>query len=103
MGFVSAKEVAKGLNIEKFGFLGTAFGAALMQLTKLSHFNKVYEDRKHLSGTQFIDSILNYLEVDFEIPEKVQVEEAFRKLLEDNPDLTKYLFNKFKKILDTST
>ncbi|MAN28393.1 MULTISPECIES: GNAT family N-acyltransferase [Mesonia] len=70
MGFVSAKEVAKGLNIEKFGFLGTAFGAALMQLTKLSHFNKVYEDRKHLSGTQFIDSILNYLEVDFEIPEK---------------------------------
>jgi len=70
MGFISAKEVAKGLSLEKFGFFGTALGATLMRLTKLSHFNKVYEDRKHLDAPQFIDSILNYLEVDFEIPEK---------------------------------
>ena len=48
----------------------------------------------------FIDELS---ENNFEIPEKVQGEEAFRKLLEDNPDLTKYLFNKFKKILETST
>ncbi|MDR6300037.1 lysophospholipid acyltransferase family protein [Mesonia maritima] len=70
MGFVTAREVAKGLNLEKFGFLGTAFGAALMQITKLSHFNKVYDDRKHLDGPEFLDSILDYLEVNYEIPEK---------------------------------
>ncbi|WP_121667348.1 GNAT family N-acyltransferase [Mesonia aquimarina] len=70
MGFVTAREVAKGLNLEKFGFLGTAFGAALMQVTKLSHFNKVYEERRHLSGPEFLDSILDYLEVNYEIPEK---------------------------------
>jgi len=70
MGFVTAKEVAKGLNLEKFGFLGTAFGAALMQVTKLNHFNKIYEERRHLSGPEFLDSILENLEVNFEIPEK---------------------------------
>ncbi len=70
MGFVTAKEVAKGLNLSKFGFLGTALGASVMGLTKLNKLNKIYEDRKHLSGLEFLHSALSHLEVDYEIPEK---------------------------------
>ncbi|MBB4119337.1 putative hemolysin [Mesonia hippocampi] len=70
MAIVTAKEVAKGLNLDKFGFLGTSIGALLLHTTRLSHFNKVYDDRKHLKGTDFLDAILSYLEVDYSIPEK---------------------------------
>lgn len=70
MGIVNSKEVAKVMNLEKFGFLGTSLGWMLLQTTKLSVINKEYEKRKNLSGPEFIDSILKTFEIDFEIPEK---------------------------------
>jgi len=59
MGIVTAKEVAKGLNLSKFGFLGTALSATLMSVTKINALNKIYDDRKHLSGLEFLDSSLS--------------------------------------------
>ena len=38
----------------------------------------------------------------FQIPEKIQGEDAFKKILEENVGLTEYLFEKFKKALKTS-
>lgn len=70
MGIVTAKEIAKGLNVDKLGFLGTALGRAVLQITKMSQFNKVYDERKDLSGEDFLTSVLEYLEVNYEIPEK---------------------------------
>ncbi|MDT0294813.1 lysophospholipid acyltransferase family protein [Mesonia ostreae] len=70
MGIVTAKEVAKGLNLNKFGFIGTALSATLMSVTKINALNKIYDDRKHLSGPEFLDSCLEHLEIDYEIPEK---------------------------------
>lgn len=70
MGVVSAKEVAKVLNLEKFGFLGTSIGWALLHTTRLSIINKEYDKRKHLDGIEFINSILERFEIDFEISEK---------------------------------
>ncbi len=70
-------------------------------LNMLKTFDMIKPSRAWITVEKsFIDELS---ENNFEIPEKVQGEEAFRKLLEDNPDLTKYLFNKFKKILETST
>ncbi|MHA6278813.1 GNAT family N-acyltransferase [Salinimicrobium sp. CAU 1759] len=69
MGIVSAKEVAKVMNLEKFGFLGTSVGWVVLKTTKLSVINKEYEKRKHMTAPQFIDSILKAFEIDFEIPE----------------------------------
>ena len=70
MGIVSAKEIAQGLNLDKFGFLGNMLGSTVLKMTKLKHFNKVYDDRKHLSGPDFLTSILDNLEINYDIPEK---------------------------------
>ncbi len=69
MGIVSAKEVAKVMNLDKFGFLGTSMGWVVLKTTKLSVINKEYDKRKHMTAPQFIDSILKAFEIDFEIPE----------------------------------
>ena len=70
MGIVNAKEVAKVINLDKYGFLGTSLGWLLLRTTRLSVINKEYEKRKHFSGTEFIDSVLKAFEIDFEIPEE---------------------------------
>ena len=68
MGIVSAKEVAKVMNLDRFGVLGTSLGWAILQTTKLSVINKEYEKRKNLPAAKFIDSVLKAFEIDFEIP-----------------------------------
>ena len=40
MGLVTAKEVAKTINLEKYGFIGTFIGWFLMKVTRLSSINK---------------------------------------------------------------
>lgn len=69
MGIVNAKEVAKVMNLDKLGLLGTSMGWIVLQTTKLSVINKEYEKRKHMTAPQFIDSILKTFEIDFEIPD----------------------------------
>jgi len=70
MGIVSAREVAKVMNLEKLGLLGTSVGWLILRTTKLSRLNNEYQKRKNLNGIEFIDSILEGFEIDFEIPEK---------------------------------
>ncbi|HSI68776.1 MAG TPA: lysophospholipid acyltransferase family protein [Gillisia sp.] len=70
MGIVSSKEVAKVMNLDKMGFVGTSIGWLILRTTRLSKINKEYEKRKQLKGEEFITSILEGFEVDFEIPEK---------------------------------
>ncbi|WP_299153250.1 lysophospholipid acyltransferase family protein [uncultured Christiangramia sp.] len=70
MGIVSAREVAKVMNLRKFGFLGDSIGWMILKTTKLSRINREYDKRKNLNGIDFIDSILNEFEIDFHIPEK---------------------------------
>lgn len=70
MGIVSAKEVAKVMNLEKLGFLGTSLGWVVLHTTRLSVINKEYDKRKDLPASQFIDSILDAFEIDFDIPEE---------------------------------
>ncbi|WPY98510.1 lysophospholipid acyltransferase family protein [Christiangramia sp. OXR-203] len=70
MGIVSAREVAQVMNLCKFGFLGNSIGWLILKTTKLSRINREYDKRKNLNGIDFIDSILNEFEIDFDIPEK---------------------------------
>ncbi len=44
MGLVNAKEVAKAINVDKFGFIGTAVGWTLMKVLNITTLNKI--DRK---------------------------------------------------------
>ena len=69
-GLVTAKEVAKVINVDKYGFIGTFIGWLLMKLLKISTINKFYKKHKHLKGIDFLDSILEEFKIKFEIPEE---------------------------------
>lgn len=70
MGLVTAKEVAKAINADKYGFLGTFSGWLLMKALKISTLNKVYDRNKHLKEVEFLNAILDDLQIKFEIPEE---------------------------------
>lgn len=83
MGIVSAKEVAKVMNLDKLGFLGTSMGWVVLKTTKLSVINKEYDKRKHMTAPQFVDSILKAFEIDFQIPE-----EDLKRIPKNGPFIT---------------
>tara|TARA_R110002049_G_scaffold65035_1_gene170985 strand:+ start:124667 stop:126496 length:1830 start_codon:yes stop_codon:yes gene_type:complete len=69
-GLVTAKEVAKAIQLEGYGFIGTFIGWILMKVLKISTLNKVYNRNKHLSDLPFLDGILDDFQIKFEIPEE---------------------------------
>jgi putative hemolysin len=83
MGLVTAKEVAKAVNAEKYGIFGTLSGWLLMKVLKISTLNKVYDRNKHLHDVEFLNAILDELEIKFEIPE-----EDFKRLPKDGAYIT---------------
>ncbi len=70
MGLVTAKEVSKAINLNKYGFIGTFIGWLLMKILKISTLNRIYNRNKHLSDTEFLDAILDEFQIKFEIPEE---------------------------------
>ncbi|WP_445710533.1 GNAT family N-acyltransferase [Flavobacterium sp.] len=70
MGLVNAKEVAKAINADKYGFLGTFSGWLLMKVLKISTLNKIYDRNKHLEKLDFLNAILDEFQIKFEIPEE---------------------------------
>ena len=66
-GLVTAKEVAKAIHVDKYGFLGTFCGWVLMKVLKISTINKFYMRNKHLSDGAFLDAILEHFQIKFEI------------------------------------
>ncbi|WP_422858568.1 GNAT family N-acyltransferase [Flagellimonas sp. S174] len=83
MGLVSAKEVAKVIGVNRYGFIGTFIGWLLMVVTKITTMNSFYTKNKNLSGTEFLESILDHYEIDFEIPE-----EDLKRLPKTGPYIT---------------
>ena len=70
MGLVTAKEVAKAINVDKYGVLGTFSGWILMKVLKISTLNKIYDHNKHLEDVAFLNGVLDELQIKFEIPEE---------------------------------
>jgi putative hemolysin len=70
MGLVTAKEVAKAINATKYGVFGTFAGWMLMKVLKISRLNAIYDKNKHLKDLEFLNAILDQLEIRFEIPEE---------------------------------
>ncbi|MGB5190333.1 GNAT family N-acetyltransferase, partial [Robiginitalea sp.] len=83
MSLVTAKEVARAIQLDRYGPLGTAIGWVLMRITRMSSINRVYEMHKDLPGPEFLDAILKYYEIDFEIPE-----EDFKRLPKEGAYIT---------------
>ena len=70
MGLVTAKEVAKAINTDKYGVLGTFSGWLLMKVLQISTLNKIYDKNKHLKDVEFLNAILNEFQIKFEIHEE---------------------------------
>ncbi|MFT6798302.1 MAG: putative hemolysin [Nonlabens sp.] len=68
MGLVNAKEVAKAIHIDKYGFLGTLGGWTLMKLLRISTLNKLYDKHKNKDTADFLNGLLEDLQIEFEIP-----------------------------------
>ena len=83
MGLVTAKEVAKAINLDRYGILGTFMGWLLMKITKISSINRFYDKHKHLEGIEFLEAILEHYEIDFEIPQ-----EDFKRLPKEGAFVT---------------
>jgi putative hemolysin len=83
MGLVTAKEVAKAINTDKYGVLGTFSGWLLMKVLKISTLNKIYDRNKHLSEIEFLNAILDEFQIKFEIPE-----EDLKRLPKDSAYIT---------------
>ena len=83
MGLVTAKEVAKAINLHKYGFLGTFMGWILMKVTRISGINRFYLKHKHLEGIEFLDAILKHYQIDFEVPA-----EDFKRLPKEGAYIT---------------
>ena len=82
-GLVTAKEVAKAIHADKYGFLGTFFGWVLMKVLKISTLNRIYNRNKHLSNLEFLDGVLDEFQIKFEIPE-----EDMKRLPKEGPYIT---------------
>ncbi len=83
MGLVTAKEVAKTINVDRFGLLGTFLGWTLMRVLNISSINKVYDKHKHLEGLDFMNALLEEFEIRFEIPE-----EDLKRIPKEGPFIT---------------
>jgi putative hemolysin len=83
MGLVTAKEVAKAINTDKYGILGTFSGWVLMKLLRISELNNVYNRNKHLTEVAFLNGVLDDLQIKFEIPE-----EDLKRLPKEGPYIT---------------
>lgn len=70
MGLVSAKEVAKVLKVDKYGFVGTFLGWSLLKITRISSVNSFYDSIAHLPPLEYTNAILEHYAIDFEISDE---------------------------------
>ena len=83
MGLVTAKEIAKAMNLSRYGYVGTFIGWLLMKVTRISSINSFYDKIAHLDCEAYADAILKHYEIDYEIPE-----EDFKRLPKDGAYIT---------------
>lgn len=67
---VTAKEVARVIKADKYGFIGTFFGWIILRVLKISSINSIYKKNSHLEGLDFMNGILRSFNIHFEIPEE---------------------------------
>lgn len=83
MGLVTAKEVAKAINMSKYGYLGTFLAWVLMKLTRISEINSFYDTIAHLDCEAYAQAILEHYEIEYDIPE-----DDFKRLPKDGAFIT---------------
>ncbi len=67
---IRPSQIAGALKLDGFGKLGIATGWLLMHLLGMQKINRIYDKIKHLEGLDFVNAIIQKLNIDFEIPEE---------------------------------
>ncbi len=70
MSLVNSKEIAKVIQLDKFGWFGTFCGWMLLKTLRLSELNRVYERHMHKEDLDFLDGVLKDFQIEFEIPDE---------------------------------
>jgi putative hemolysin len=70
MSLVNSKEIAKVIQLDKFGWVGTFFGWMLLKTLRISKLNRIYEKHRHKKDIEFLDAILGDFQIEFEIPDE---------------------------------
>jgi len=65
---IETDELIKAAKLNHFG--GNSAARVLMMLLRINKINKLYEDISHLQGIEFLDSLIDKLQIDFEIREE---------------------------------
>lgn len=70
MSLVTSKDISKVIKVDKFGFIGTFLGWILLKILRISTINRVYNKHKDKKDSDFLNSLLEEFEIEFEIPEE---------------------------------
>jgi len=80
---ISPSQIAKAIKLDGLGRLGTAVGWGLMHLLSLKKINNIYSRIEHLEGLDFINAIIDELNIDFDIPK-----EDLKRIPQNGPFIT---------------
>ena len=83
MSLVTAKEIARVIHADRFGFFGTFLGYAMLKILRISRLNEIYNKHKDKSDLDFLNAILNEIQIRFEIPE-----EDLQRIPKEGPFIT---------------
>ena len=70
MSLVTAKEISRVIHADRFGIFGTFLGYAMLKILRISRLNEIYNKHKDKSDLDFLNAILNEIQIRFEIPEE---------------------------------
>ena len=68
MSLVTSKEIAKVINLEKLGWVGTFVGWILLKTLRISRLNRIYEKHKEKRDLVFLDALLRDFSIQFDVP-----------------------------------
>lgn len=70
MPIVSEKEISGTLKLRRLNGLSIKLTRGAMNILKIDAINAIYDKHSHLEGLEFVDAILNDLDISISIPEK---------------------------------
>ena len=81
MKLIETDEIIKAAKLKRFG--RTSAAKVLMTVLRINKINKLYDELNHLRGIDFIDALIDRLQLEYEVSE-----EELKNLPADGPFIT---------------
>ncbi len=83
MSLVTPNEMARAVGLGGWGPVGRLIGSMLLSLTRISPMNRFYRRNKDLPSKEFLDELIRYYEIDYELHE-----DELKRLPKEGPFIT---------------